>query len=120
CGCRFFLVFNIRYASFLNHEFILFTHMLLGISGWFTLLIFGISYKLVPMFSLSHGYSEKLTKYVFLSYIAGLVVFIIGIWNYHHWLQVFGLFLLFMGFLLFRLHIREMMKKRMKRKLDIP
>jgi len=116
----FFLAFNLRYGSIANHETILYTHILLGISGWFTLLIFGISYKLVPMFSLAHGYSEKLTKYVFFTYIAGIVLFMIGMWTYYHVLQVIGLFFLFLGFLLFRLHIREMLKNRMKRKLDIP
>ena len=40
------------------------THLLMGVTGWFTCLIFGFSYKMVPMFSLSHGFPMVQARYV--------------------------------------------------------
>lgn len=37
--------------------------------GWFSLLIFGFSYKLIPMFSLSHEFSMKWVKRAFVTYV---------------------------------------------------
>lgn len=34
-------------------------HLWFGLAGWFGLLITGFSYKMLPMFYLSHGHSEK-------------------------------------------------------------
>jgi hypothetical protein len=39
-------------------------HLWFGLAGWFGLLITGFSYKMLPMFYLSHGYPEKPQNYV--------------------------------------------------------
>src|SRR5699024_6788593 len=61
----FWLMWNIAFASITNHSTVLYSHIVLGVAGWFTLLIFGFSYKLVPMFSLYHSHSMKWTKPTF-------------------------------------------------------
>lgn len=34
-------------------------HAIFGLAGWFSLSIFGVGYRLVPMFALSHGHPEN-------------------------------------------------------------
>ncbi len=95
------------------------THVLLGTTGWFTLLIFGFSYKMVPMFALSHGYTMAPANYVYPIYAAGLVAAIISFFIDSEALLTVALFLLFAGFALFVYHISIIVKKRFKKKLDI-
>jgi hypothetical protein len=45
-----------------NHNHLLLTHIWLGAVGWFGNLIMGFTYKLLPMFSISHNYPVKAQK----------------------------------------------------------
>jgi hypothetical protein len=94
------------------------SHLLMGVTGWFTLLIFGFSYKMVPMFSLSHGFPMVHARYVYGLYVAGLVITILSFFNGNQILLKAGFFLLFAGFLVFSWHISLIIKKRLKKKLD--
>lgn len=96
------------------------SHLLLGTAGWFTLLIFGFSYKMAPMFSLAHGYSMKLAKYVYGFYISGLIFVLISFFNNQALLFKSGFLLLFVGFSFFVWHVSTIIKKRIKKKLDRP
>jgi hypothetical protein len=96
------------------------SHLLLGVGGWFTLLIFGFSYKMVPMFSLSHGYSMNLAKYVLVSYLLGIILTLVSFMANQSSLTKIGFGLLFIGFGLFAWHISTIVGKRIKKKLDIP
>lgn len=116
----FWLAWNLAFGGHANHMDILYSHMTFGLAGWFTLLIFGFSYKLVPMFSLSHGFSEQWAKPAFITYLSGMIVTIISYWVHLNNLVTLGFFLLFLGFLLFVLDMREIVIKRMKKKLDAP
>ncbi len=96
------------------------THILLGTVGWFSLLIFGFSYKMVPMFSLSHGYSMKLAPFVFAIYVVGIFLLIFSFITGSHMLEVFGSSFLLAGFLTFSWHVKKIIDKRVKKKLDRP
>lgn len=96
------------------------SHLLLGTAGWFTLLIFGFSYKMVPMFSLSHGYSMKMAKIVFIVYSLGLADLLVSFWAANAFLAGIGLSILAAGFILFTWHIKHILSKRIKKKLDKP
>ncbi|ETI70039.1 hypothetical protein [Neobacillus vireti] len=95
-------------------------HLLMGITGWFTLLIFGFSYKMVPMFSLSHGFPMVQARYVYSIYVSGLVITIISFISNNSVLTKIGFFLLLAGFSIFSWHISIIIKKRLKKKLDKP
>ncbi|MFJ5715782.1 hypothetical protein [Neobacillus sp. NPDC093127] len=95
-------------------------HLLMGITGWFTLLIFGFSYKMVPMFSLSHGFPMVQARYVYGIYVSGLVITIIFFISDNSVLLKIGFFLLLVGFSIFSWHISIIIKKRLKKKLDKP
>lgn len=114
------LAWNLSNHVILEHLALLKTHLLFGITGWFTLLIFGFSYKLIPMFSLSHGFAMKGAKPAFITYISGLLVIIISIWMKNWLLDVLGFSLLCIGFTCFVIDVRDILKNRMRRKLDKP
>ena len=103
-----------------NHIAILKTHIVLGVVGWFSLLIFGFSYKMVPMFSLAHGFSMKLSKPIYILYILGLLSTILSFWSNQTYLFQLGMVLLFVSFTLFVWHIKQIIKKRLKKNLDKP
>lgn len=94
------------------------SHLLMGVTGWFTLLLFGFSYKMVPMFSLSHGFPMVHARYVYGLYVAGLVITLFSFFNGNHFLVKVGFFLLLAGFSVFSWHISIIIKKRLKKKLD--
>jgi hypothetical protein len=96
------------------------SHLLMGVTGWFTLLIFGFSYKMVPMFSLSHGFPMVHARYVYGFYVTGLVVSLVSFFSDSSSLLKIGFFLLFVGFSIFSWHISIIIKKRLKKKLDKP
>lgn len=96
------------------------THLLMGVTGWFTLLIFGFSYKMVPMFSLAHGFPMGQAKYVYGLYLSGLVLTGLSFFIEGSFLVKLGFFLLLAGFSTFTYHISIIVKKRLKKKLDKP
>jgi hypothetical protein len=96
------------------------THLLMGVTGWFTMLIFGFSYKMVPMFSLSHGFPMVQARYVYGFYLSGLVITGISFFVAEPLLTKLGFFLLLVGFSIFSYHISIIIKKRLKKKLDKP
>lgn len=103
-----------------NHVALLKSHILLGVAGWFSLLIFGFSYKMVPMFSLAHGFSMKLSTPIYFLYISGLLLSILSFWTNQSVFFQLGMILLFVSFSLFVWHIKQIIKKRLKKNLDKP
>src|SRR5690625_158044 len=116
----FLLVWNMTFTSIGSQQTILYSHISFGVAGWFTLLIFGFSYKLVPMFSLSHGFSMKWAKLAFIMYVNGLIFFIFSFWINKGLIQAIGALFLLIGFSLFVLDIKEILDKRIRKKLDKP
>ncbi|WP_313893567.1 hypothetical protein [Psychrobacillus sp.] len=116
----FLLAWNIAYGGISSHNTILTSHITLGVAGWFTLLIFGFSYKLVPMFSLAHGFSMKWAKLAFFSYLVGLLVVIVSFGMQDTTLRTGGWLLLFCGFTFFVLDMKDILSKRLKKRLDKP
>jgi hypothetical protein len=96
------------------------SHLLMGVTGWFTLLIFGFSYKMVPMFSLSHGFPMVHARFVYGLYTIGLVTVLFSFFMDNSILLKVGFFLLLAGFSVFSWHISIIIKKRLKKKLDKP
>lgn len=101
------------------HQKLLKLHILFGLIGWFTFLILGFSMKLLPMFTLSHGYESKLTIRAIYSVHAGIILIAIGIIfdsSIFFWL---GFIALLAGILFFYMQVRMILKKRLKKKLDL-
>jgi len=114
------LVLDYQYMWWPNqHDHILYSHILFGVVGWLTSVIMGFSYKMAPMFSLAHGYSEKYAKWIYGFVQLGIISTVTGIFAIQKISIGLGLLLILLGFLVFAIQIREMMKHKMKSKLDI-
>jgi len=95
-------------------------HANVAFIGWVTMVVMGVSFKLIPMFTLSHGYKLELAKWAL-----GLINFgLLGInWIMHYpdtefYILIFGT-AIFIGLILYLIQIYIMFKKRIRKKLDI-
>lgn len=104
----------------INHLQYLKLHAITAFIGWVSMVVMGVSFKLIPMFTLSHGYKITLAKWAFILINIGLL----GInWIMHYpdtkfWNLIFGL-LIFTGFVLYLIQIFIIFQKRIRKKLDI-
>lgn len=114
------LAWNLSFTTVFAQDALLGSHIVFGVAGWFTLLIFGFSYKLIPMFSLSHGFSQKWAIFAWIFYLSGLLTIVITFWIPIPYVVPLGFCLLFIGFTFFILDIYEILQKRLRRKLDTP
>lgn len=101
------------------HSALLYTHITLGIGAWFSLLIVGFSYKLVPMFTLSHGYSMKLSVPIFILFVGGLTLFCLSYFTQEKAIFSGGALAISTAFTLFGIHIYQIWKRRMRRRSDL-
>lgn len=104
----------------INHLQYLNLHANVALIGWVTMVIMGVSFKLIPMFTLSHGYELTLAKWAFVLINFGLL----GInWIMHYvdtgiYNLIFGIAIT-VGLILYLIQIYIIFKKRVRRKLDI-
>lgn len=92
-------------------------HMLLGGLGWFTGITVGVSYKLIPMFTTTANVPERKVRRVFLLFNGGLIITLIG--GSLSWLPAVlgGVGGMVVGLFLYVLHVRNMLKRRLRRNL---
>lgn len=98
------------------HEAMLASHIWLGTLGWFGLLITGFSYKMLPMFYLSHGASEKPQKLILLLWngavLLGAAAFLFKLGS---WGMGVSIALLLAALVVYEAHIRDIIKHRHKK-----
>lgn len=99
------------------HQGMFGAHIWLGTLGWFGLLITGFSYKMLPMFYLSHNYPKRLQIVVLAlwngSVLLGALSFLFQtarIWN------GIALLLIVLAVAFYNVHIRQIMRHRHKQK----
>ncbi|AOZ91509.1 hypothetical protein [Paenibacillus crassostreae] len=97
------------------HERLLGAHICLAAIGWFGMLITGLSYKMLPMFYLSHGYPVRLQKVVIVLWNAGVLVGASSfLFNGPGWLKWTGLLLIVLAMITYSYHLSQMVKHRHK------
>lgn len=115
------LAINLAYpyikTSHLNY---LNLHVHIAFVGWVTMVIIGVSFKLIPMFTLSHGYSLKFGKWAFWI----INISLLGLSTVMHYKNTTLLFYIFsfliaVGIYVFLFQIYEIFKKRIRKKFDI-
>ena len=115
------LAINLAYpyikTSHLNY---LNLHVHVAFVGWVTMVIMGVSFKLIPMFTLSHGYSLKFGKWAFWI----INISLLGISTVMHYENTTLLFYIFSfliaaGIYVFLFQIYGIFKKRIRKKFDI-
>lgn len=97
------------------HDRLFGAHIWLGVTGWFGMLITGFSYKLLPMFYLSHNYPTRLQHHTLWLWNAGIVVGVLsfmldgGLWSL--WLAIL---LLTAATVTYNIHLIQIKKHRHK------
>lgn len=95
-------------------------HVITAFVGWIGMVVMGVSYKLIPMFTLSHDFKLNFAKWAVILINIGLL----GVnWVMHYpdtgfYNTLFGS-LIFIGMLLYLSQILIIFKKRIRKKLDI-
>lgn len=101
------------------HERLVHIHILFGTVGWFSLLIMGISFKLVPMFTLSHNYESWYgPASVHLIHI-GIWVTTLGFFTEFIMLTWTGAAVIFAGFICYTIQMKKVLSHRLKKKYDL-
>ncbi len=114
-------VFNFKYQFFkATHLVHLHNHAIMGLIGFFIMMIFGVGTTLIPMFLISHKLNESLLKssFVFLNFgLTGLMITKYFIDNQYLTIA-FWLFVI-VGAAYYFAYIYDSYKHRMKKTLDV-
>lgn len=94
-------------------------HAHVAFIGWVSMVVMGVAYKLIPMFTLSHGYSMKYANWAFWL----INIALLGINTIFHYEDTTFLYYIFtpmiaLGILLFLIQVFIIFKKRVRKKLD--
>lgn len=113
---------NLGYPYFTkSHLVYIGYHVNIAVVGWITMVIMGVTFKLVPMFTLSHNFSTVNGKWAFGFINAGLIGLIILLHlpesNSYFLLSVL---LIVIGIFFFLYQVFLIFKSRIRKKLDFP
>ncbi|WP_372630002.1 hypothetical protein [Cohnella sp.] len=98
------------------HDNLFGAHIWLGTIGWFGLLITGFSYKMLPMFYLSHDYPIKLQSAVLILWNASAAIGALAfLADWDVWALQLAIALLAAATVLYNVHLVQIKKKRHKR-----
>jgi len=114
------MAFNFKYNYYkAGNLYHLKMHALMGLVGFFLMMIFGVGTTLVPMFLVSHKHSEKPLWPSFLLLNGGVSVMVANwIWFDKHVLTVAGWIMIALGILLYLKFVWDAYRNRFKRILD--
>lgn len=97
------------------HEQLLGAHILFGTLGWFGILITGFTYKMLPMFYLSHQFPTSMQKVILLLWNAGVWLGALSfLFEWSMLWKGFGLLFIVLALVAFNLHISQIYKHRHK------
>ncbi len=114
------LVINLAHPYIkLDHLQYLNLHAHVAFIGWVSMVVMGVTYKLIPMFTLSHGFSLTNGKWAFWFINIGLL----GISTVMHYKDTTIFFYIFsamitVGIIFFLLQVHIIFKKRIRKKID--
>jgi len=109
--------YNFYQAPHVAH---LHTHAIMGLVGFFVMMIFGVGTTLIPMFLISHQLDEKLLKKSFYLLNAGIAGLVLSKYLYpQKFLLLFFWLVLIAGVVYYMRYIYDSYKKRMKKTLDV-
>lgn len=110
------LAYNL-WRPFLPTHLALPVHIALGAVGWFTLTLLGVSYKLLPMFSLTHA-KPRFGWWVYTLINSAIWTVALGSWWKPIPSVVAGGVLAAGGLLLYLMDLRRFWRRRMRRQAD--
>ncbi len=96
------------------------THILLAAVGFFSFLLIGFSYKLLPMFTLAHGYQTKWHRWTLILAHSAMLFLLLGIWSSMALFTWFGLVAGVCVIVLQAVSLKDMVRHRMRKKVEAP
>ncbi len=94
-------------------------HLILALFGWIIITTMGFSYKLIPMFMLSHGYPEHYSKISFYTLVSGIFIFSIAQFSEKlQEVEKIAFIFISAGVLFHLLQIRAIFKKRLRKRIE--
>lgn len=108
---------NFRYGFLgMSHNQWFGAHLWFGLAGWFGLLITGFSYKMLPMFYLSHGHSEKPQRYILILWNAAVWIGAgSSLLSLPAWMQIIAFVCLAAALFIYCLQIQLVSRKKHKK-----
>ena len=116
-----FMVLNMSYNWVaVSHTEFMKAHLVVGLVGWFLMLIIGVAARLMPMFLIVHKLKEVYLKWGFYLINAGILTIFVLVWIPGYPKVLFGIALLLIlsGLILFLMFNYDVFKHRMRKKLD--
>ncbi len=99
-----------------NHLHYMALHAAIGFGGWFSMIIMGVSYRLLPMFTLSYTYRTWPGWIAFSLVNLGMIGIIVEFFNDR---PFYSTVFIFTGMLIFSYQVILIMKGRMRKTLDV-
>jgi hypothetical protein len=104
----------------------LFLHIAVAGIGWVSFIVIGFSFRLIPMFILSHGYDESYGWTSLVMLVSGLVLltlyFLLHLFvpriSGLHWIALAGGIIMLIGIVSYILQMRVIYKQRTRRKIE--
>lgn len=114
------LAINLGHPIFeVNHLTYLVYHANIAVAGWVTMVIMGVTFKLIPMFTLSHDFSTFSGKSAFVFVNLGLAGFLITLHiPYNELYFLISALMIAIGIFFFLYQVLIIFKKRIRKKLD--
>ncbi|RAQ96894.1 hypothetical protein [Thermogemmatispora tikiterensis] len=94
-------------------------HVTLGVAGWLTNMLVGVSYTLVRLFALVHDHNDRLGWVVLGLLNLGIIGLALGLLGQASWLLLAGAMLLTLSVWLFGWDYWLMLRRRRRRPLDV-
>jgi hypothetical protein len=117
-----FIVLNLKYAWLSQaHTEFLKTHIVIGLVGWFLMLVIGVAATLMPMFLIVHKIREDYLRWGFYLIHAGVITIftITFIPAVPEFVSIVAYLLILAGLVLFLMFNYDVFSHRMRKKLDI-
>lgn len=112
------LAINFSFPYILHHSHVnlLKIHAHWGMVGWISMILLGVTLKIVPMFTLSHGFSTRPSKWAYGFLNGGLIGLSLGWWFHSNpWFLKLGSVALTLGLLCFLRQVQQIYQKRLRR-----
>ncbi len=96
-------------------------HALLGVGGWFTVLTIALSYRLLPMFTLAHGYRVRWSGVAPLGWALSAYAAWLGLWlAAPRWWLWLAWAVALLSTLAWLADLRTIMRQRVRRRIERP
>ncbi len=109
-----------------NPVTLLFLHITIAVIGWIGFIIIGFSFRLIPMFTLSHGYGDSYGRVSFVMFVSGLILLtayftlqlLIPAITDIQWIGIAGGIIILTGIISYILQMRIIYERRARKRIE--